>query len=208
MNVLKKIWIKLRSAGRFNRSGIAKRYAVQFIKAESAILLPGTSLDFRVAPEQRVYVSIGSNSIINARFTFETQSGLINIGQNTYIGGAIIISRSKVDIGDDVIMAWDITLYDHDSHSIYWDKRKNDVGQCYHDFLNQGNMIINKDWANVITKPIKIENKVWIGFGVTILKGVTIGEGAVVGAKSVVTKDVPPYAVVAGNPARVIKYTN
>ena len=46
----------------------------------------------------------------------------------------------------------------------------------------------------------------WIGFDVTILKGVTIGEGAVIGAKSVVTKDVEPWTVVAGNPAVVVKY--
>ena len=53
--------------------------------------------------------------------------------------------------------------------------------------------------------PITIEDKVWIGFGVNILKGVTIGEGAVIGACSVVTKDIPPYAVAVGNPARVVR---
>jgi acetyltransferase-like isoleucine patch superfamily enzyme len=53
---------------------------------------------------------------------------------------------------------------------------------------------------------IHIEHDVWIGTGVTIMDGVRIGTGAVVAACSVVTKDVPPYAVVGGNPARVIKY--
>lgn len=51
-----------------------------------------------------------------------------------------------------------------------------------------------------------IDNDVWIGWGATILSGVTIGNGAVVAAKAVVTKDVPPYAVVAGNPAQIVKY--
>ncbi len=104
-------------------------------------------------------------------------------------------------------MAWGITLYDHNSHSIYWDERKNDNMQCYSDYINYGgNNIVNKDWSNVISKEIVIESKVWIGFDVVILKGVTIGEGAVVGARSVVTKDIPPWTVVVGNPARVVKY--
>ena len=51
-----------------------------------------------------------------------------------------------------------------------------------------------------------IGNDVWIGFGVTLLSGVTIGDGAAVGACSVVTRDVPPYAIAAGNPARVFRY--
>ena len=54
-------------------------------------------------------------------------------------------------------------------------------------------------------RPIKIEDKVWIGINSTILPGVTLGYGAIVGANSVVTKDVPPMTVVAGNPSRIIK---
>ncbi|MBK8021791.1 MAG: hypothetical protein IPK19_10285 [Chloroflexi bacterium] len=53
--------------------------------------------------------------------------------------------------------------------------------------------------------PIRICDKAWIGFNAVILKGVTIGEGAIVGAGSVVTKDVPAWTVVAGNPARIIR---
>ena len=58
-------------------------------------------------------------------------------------------------------------------------------------------------WA---LSPIKIGNDVWIGDGVFIKNGVTIGDGAIIGARAVVTKDVPPYAVVVGVPAKVIKY--
>ena len=53
---------------------------------------------------------------------------------------------------------------------------------------------------------INIENDVWIGAYSTIMSGVKIGNGAVIGASSVVTKDIPPYAIVAGNPAKIIKY--
>ncbi|MEJ1158855.1 CatB-related O-acetyltransferase [Prosthecomicrobium sp. N25] len=53
---------------------------------------------------------------------------------------------------------------------------------------------------------ISIGHDVWIGFGATILPGVSVGHGAVIGAKSVVSADVPPYAIVAGNPARVVRY--
>ena len=60
--------------------------------------------------------------------------------------------------------------------------------------------------GNMFPAPVKIGNKVWIGAHATILPGVTIGEGAVVGAGAVVTKDVPPYAVVAGVPAKIIKF--
>lgn len=54
--------------------------------------------------------------------------------------------------------------------------------------------------------PIVIGDDVWIGYGATILSGVTLGKGCVVGARALVCKDVPPYAVVAGVPARIVKY--
>jgi acetyltransferase-like isoleucine patch superfamily enzyme len=60
---------------------------------------------------------------------------------------------------------------------------------------------------NIGEAEIIIGNDVWIGFNSTILKGVTIGDGAIIGANTVVTKDVPPFAVAVGNPPRIIKYT-
>lgn len=57
-------------------------------------------------------------------------------------------------------------------------------------------------------KPVTIEDDVWIGGRVTILPGVTVHQGAILGAGSVVTKDVPPYAIVGGNPAEIIRFRN
>jgi virginiamycin A acetyltransferase len=72
--------------------------------------------------------------------------------------------------------------------------------------------IFGDDWAHAMegkTYPTKgdivIGNDVWIGYQATILSGVTVGHGAIIGSKSVVASDVPPYSIVAGNPARIIR---
>ncbi len=62
-----------------------------------------------------------------------------------------------------------------------------------------------KDWFTVSRKEINIRDKAWIGFNSIILKGITVREGTIVGAGSVVTKDVPPWTIVAGNPAKIIR---
>lgn len=180
-----------------------------FLKIDNSTFLKNSTLrfDFPEKLKNRDYIKVGSKGILNVNFIFETEEGFITIGNNVHIGGANMICRNKIEIHDNVTMAWGITLYDHNSHSVFWEERKNDNIQCYQDYIDyNGNNLVNKDWTNVISKPIVIESKVWVGFDVTILKGVTVGEGAVIGAKSVVTKDVEPWAVVAGNPAKVVKY--
>jgi len=182
---------------------------ITITRDSSSVLLSGSSIRFDIGMENRKYVEIGNQCLIRCNFIFESKSGKIIIGDNVHIGGAYIICRSSIVLENDITMAWGITIYDHDSHSVDWNFRKNDNQHCYQDYLKyNGNNVINKDWSHVNSKPIHICSKVWIGFDVTILKGVTIGEGAVVGAKSVVTKDVPPWTVVAGNPARIIKTLN
>lgn len=178
-----------------------------YLKHEPTSFVNKNCMDFRIGSEKREYVSIGHKCIINSQFIFETQTGLIEIGNNVHIGSAIFICRTSIKVEDDVTMAWDIVLYDHDSHSTDWAYRKNDNNQCYDDYVKYNkNNIVNKDWSHVNSAPIHICSKVWIGFGVTVLKGVTIGEGAVIGAKSVVTKDIPPWSVAVGNPARVVRH--
>lgn len=170
-----------------------------------SILEPGFHVDLRQPKKGKKYLRIGSQGVIGGNFIFETEEGYVQIGDRVHIGGSTFISRSKIVVEDDVTIAWGCTIYDHNSHSIYWDERKKDTIQEYKDYKMCGNPIANKDWSNVVTKEIVIKKRAWIGLGVTILKGVTIGEGAVVGAGSVVTKDVPPYVVVGGNPAKIVR---
>ena len=139
---------------------------------------------------------VGDASIIHADITFEENGGNITIGSRTFVGRSSLVCYRSIIIGDDVIMSWGITVVDHDSHSIEWEWRKDDV--C--EWANG-----RKSWDHVAHAPVAIRNKAWIGFNVSILKGVTIGEGAVIGACSVVTRDVPAYSVAVGNPARVVR---
>lgn len=67
-------------------------------------------------------------------------------------------------------------------------------------------MIFNEGTETMSKGDIVIDDDVWIGYGAIILSGVHVGQGAVIAAGSVVSKDVPPYAVIAGNPSRIIKY--
>lgn len=156
-------------------------------------------------PISRVYLTIGSDCIVAGTFIFESSEGTIRVGNHTYIGGGTFLSRSSIEIGDNVTIAWGGTFYDHDSHSLDFMKRRRDIDDELECIRSGRNFIATKDWNDVNSKPIKIYNDAWIGMNVIILKGVTIGEGAIVGAGSVVTKDVPAWTVVAGNPARVVK---
>lgn len=154
-------------------------------------------------------VSIGSDSFLTCNIFIENNIGRVKIGNRTYIGSSSIICANKIVIGDDVLISWGCTIVDNNAHSLISTQRSNDVAMAKRNFENkETHSNLNKDWSVVDCKPIIIRDKSWIGFNSIILKGVTIGEGAVVAAGSVVTKDVPDYAIVAGNPATVIKYTS
>lgn len=171
-----------------------------------AILGENFNLDLRAPESGKTYLEIGAGTIVDSSFVFETGTGHMKVGERVHIGGGTqLISRSDITIGDDVIIAWNCTIYDHNSHSIHWEERKNDVPREWENAVKGRPILQDKDWSVVKSAPITIQDKVWMGFGVTVLKGVTIGEGAVIGAGSVVTKDVPPYTVVAGNPAQVVR---
>jgi galactoside O-acetyltransferase len=154
---------------------------------------------------EKKYLTIGKNCIIHGTFVFESTEGKIEIGNHSYIGASTFISKSSISIGNNVTIAWGCTIYDHDSHSMDFLDRRKDIDDELRDIRNGDSFILNKDWSKVKSEPIRICDDSWIGMNSIILKGVTIGEGAIVGAGSVVTKDVPAWTVVAGNPARVVK---
>lgn len=150
-------------------------------------------------------LEIGNGCILKNEIIFETKTGKVKVGNNVFINsGTKLISVDEIEIGDNVIISWGCMIYDHNSHSLDYMERRKDISGHFKDGLSNS-ALKNKDWNDVKRKKIKICSDVWIGFDVVILKGVTIGEGAIVAARSVVTKDVPPWSVVAGNPAKVVK---
>ena len=149
----------------------------------------------RLQLKKNCVINIDEQSQVEGAISFDKENASISIGKRVFMNGSLIAAK-KIEIGDDVLISWGVTIVDHNSHSISFSERAEDVNNWR---LGQ------KDWTHVKIMPIKISNKVWVGFNTIILKGVTIGEGAIVGAGSVVTKDVPAWTIVAGNPARVIR---
>lgn len=120
-------------------------------------------------------------------FNISTYGSLIKIGDNVGISGSTINATTSVTIGNNVLIGSGCLITDTDSHPLHWEDR------------------LKNDNAKTKSAPIRIEDNVFIGARSIILKGVTIGEGAVVGAGSVVSQDVPPFVVVCGNPAKIVK---
>lgn len=139
---------------------------------------------------------VGEKSRVETRIAMERHGASVVIGSRSFVGEGQISCAQCIEIGDDVMIAWGTSIFDHGSHSLRFSERSNDV----RDWLRG-----QKNWAVVETATVRIGNKAWIGYGCIVLPGVTVGEGAVVGAGSVVTRDIPAWTIAAGNPARVIR---
>ena len=112
--------------------------------------------------------------------------GRVTIGAKSVIGGGTTInSYLDVTIGDGALFADDVHITDFDHRTERLDLPIKDQG--------------------IVTSPVRIGPDVWLGRGVTVLRGVDIGRGSVVGAHSVVTRDIPPYSIAVGAPARVVR---
>lgn len=126
--------------------------------------------------------------------------GKIIIGQNTYIGPHTVLqSKESIVIGNDVIIANNVLILDNNNHPTDPAMRLR-MSAC-DDFLEDELW----SWKYAESEPVVIEDNVWIGRDCRIMKGVTVGKGSICALGAIVTKDVPPYTVVAGNPAKVVK---
>jgi len=125
--------------------------------------------------------------------------GTVKVGDFTLLNGAIIMAEERIEIGNYCLISWNVGIADSDFHPLDAAARRVDA-MALAPFLPD-----RPARPEIKTKPVIIEDDVWIGMGAVILKGVRIGKGSVVAAGAIVTRDVPPNSVVAGNPATVVK---
>lgn len=168
------------------------------------VISDGLNVQVRMPVQDKKFLSIGNDSVVSGNFVFETRDAKINIGQRTFIGGGLFVAAKEIEISNDIMISWGCTFADTNAHSTDWNDRVTDVIDWKRG-LESGKTGHFKNWSNVKSGKITIKDKAWIGFNSIILKGVTIGEGSIVAAGSVVTKDVPDWTVVGGNPAQIIR---
>ncbi|MBE9139087.1 acyltransferase [Nodosilinea sp. LEGE 07088] len=153
---------------------------------ERVTICKHTSLEVDPSELRESKISIGDDTLLSSFVILRTYGGIIDIGSACFINSfSTLYGHGDLIIGDGVLIGPQVTIipanYGLDDKDI--------------PFRQQ---ITSK-------KGILIKNNVWIGAGVTIVDGCTIGKGAVIGAGAVVTKDVDPYSIVAGIPAKTIK---
>ena len=155
---------------------------------------------FRVRGKQYIKIGKGFTTGFNCRIDALNinnfgEKYLIEIGENVEINDEVHIGATeKIIIEDNVLIASKVYISDHNHGSYKGDEQDSP-------------MSIPKE-RKIHSSPIRIEKNVWIGELCCILQGVTIGEGSIIGAMSVVTKDIPPYTIAVGSPAKLIKRYN
>ncbi len=186
---------RVRDYGRGNRIETAgamfKKCRVQFFGNDNVIsLAPGasaTDLEITILGS-RNQIQIGAHvSYLDGDIWCSSDDGIIRIGEKTTISDATLTltePRMAITIGSDCLISWKVDVRCGDGHPI--------VDQATGEIINPA-------------RPIVIGNHVWLAANVQILKGVTIGEHSVIGSHSLVTHDVPPHAVAAGVPAKVLR---
>jgi len=143
-------------------------------------------------------VKIDGPSAIRGTLRAEA-GGAIHIRRYAYLGDNVIVSaRASVEIGEATLLAHGVQVFDNDSHPT--DPWQREVQ--FRRMLGDKSVVAPLEIGSA---PIRFGNRCWIGMNSVVLKGVTIGDETIVAACSVVTTDLPPRVLAAGNPARVVK---
>lgn len=153
-------------------------------------------LRFRSTHPEAVRIGGGSTVYLGSMFDLGPKAR-VHVGRFCLLNGAWIICDSHVEIGDYALISWNVVLMDTYRYPTDPLLRRKQLEAC--------TPHSNEAAPGICGRPIRIGRNVWIGFDCCVLPGVSIGEGSIVGARSVVREDVPPFTVVAGNPARVIR---
>jgi len=151
----------------------------------------------RFRSSQPVGLKLGNHVKVYTWTEFNIEpAGTVLVGDNSTLAGAVFMCAERIEIGNRVVVSYNVTIADSDFHPRDPELRKQDA-------------IANAPGGNqehrppLHSRPVIIEDDVWIGIGAIILKGVRIGRGARINAGAVVTTDVPAGAEVSGNPARI-----
>ena len=132
-------------------------------------------------------------------YIFVAEKGVLDIGNNVGISSSCLWVKEKVSIGNNVFIGADCIIMDTDAHNLDYKIRRN------REVNEKG---LTKDVLTAKSSPISIGDDVLIGTRCIILKGVNIGNRTIIGSGSVVTKSIPNDCIAAGNPCKVIRYTN
>lgn len=144
-------------------------------------------------------IKIGADSYVKGELLVFPHGGKISIGEWCYIGeGTRIWSGKTIEIGNRVMVSHNINIFDNLTHSL--------SARLRHRHFYHIATVGHPKSIDLGERAVKICDDAWIAAGATILRGVTVGRGAIVGAGAVVTKDVEPWTVVGGNPAKVIRH--
>jgi acetyltransferase-like isoleucine patch superfamily enzyme len=142
-------------------------------------------------------LSIGRCTVLDGRIVIG-RDGILSIGSHcSFREGTRVSAKEKVIIGSHVFGAEDVFISDNNNHPLSPRLRREMT-------MAEPGSPLWKLTDDVVSKPVTIEDGVWLGYHATVLKGVTIGRWSIVGAMAVVTKDVPPFSIAAGNPAKVV----
>jgi acetyltransferase-like isoleucine patch superfamily enzyme len=136
-------------------------------------------------------IEIGEHSLICAELLVFRDGGRIRIGNHCFIGpGTRIWSGAYIQVGHRVLVSHGVNIHDSGAHSLSAQERH----QHFIQIVMRGDSTL----GSVKSSPVVIEDDAWIGFNAVIMKGVRVGRGAIVAAGAIVTRDVPPYTIVAG----------